>query len=78
LRKRVADIRFRLELLRTVELKIYLGAGIPSATRTREGCLMTGGNLSNRINNLTSVFRGANAKLLPTIWNENNEPSKPV
>ncbi len=38
LAKRVADIQFWLEMLRTAELKIYLGAAIPSATM--EGCLM--------------------------------------
>ncbi|MGA7415563.1 MAG: hypothetical protein WBW33_34140 [Bryobacteraceae bacterium] len=42
LAQRVADIQFRLELLRTAELKIYLGAAIPNATM--EGCLVKAGN----------------------------------
>ena len=42
LAQRVADIQFRLEMLRTAELKIYLGAAIPSATM--EGCLLKAGN----------------------------------
>ncbi|MGA7412745.1 MAG: hypothetical protein WBW33_19865, partial [Bryobacteraceae bacterium] len=42
LAQRVADIQFRLELLRTAELKIYMGAAIPNATM--EGCLVKAGN----------------------------------
>jgi hypothetical protein len=39
---RVADIQFRFEMLRTAELKIYLGAAIPTATM--EGCLVASKN----------------------------------
>ncbi len=42
LAQRVADIQFRLELLRTAELKIYMDVGILSPTM--EGCLMKTGN----------------------------------
>ncbi len=42
LAQRVADIQFRLELLRTAELKIYMDVAILSATM--EGCLMKTGN----------------------------------
>ncbi len=42
LAQRVADIQFRLHLLRTAEFKIYLGAAIPNDTM--EGCLMKSGN----------------------------------
>ncbi len=42
LARRVADIQFRLELLRTAELKIYMDVAILSATM--EGCLMKTGN----------------------------------
>ncbi len=42
LAQRVADIQFRLELLRTAELKIYMDVAILSPTM--EGCLMKTGN----------------------------------
>ncbi len=38
LAQRIADIQFRLEMLRTAEFKIYMGAAIPSPTM--EGCLL--------------------------------------
>src|SRR5271157_74515 len=42
LAQRVADIQFRLELLRTAEFKIYLGAAIPASTM--EGYLIKSQN----------------------------------
>jgi hypothetical protein len=38
LAQRIADIQFRLEMLRTTEFEIYMGAAIPSPTM--EGCLL--------------------------------------
>jgi hypothetical protein len=42
LAQRIADLQFRLEMLRTAELKVYLGAAIPTATM--EGCLVASKN----------------------------------
>ena len=49
LARRIADIQFRLEMLRTAEFKIYMGAAIPTATQ--KGRLVRSkrcGNTSNK------------------------------
>ncbi len=82
LAQRVADIQFRLELLRTAELKIYMDVAILSPTM--EGCLMKTGNPMGLASLYDQRFQRSFSKTLEEFranhkksgWTRRNKPSK--
>ncbi len=65
LAQRIADIQFRLELLRTAEFKIYMGAAIPSPTM--EGCLLKTKNPIGLASLYDSRFQRAFSKTMEDL-----------